>query len=750
MAFPLKQRTKIMHRVASRQRLFSWDHFDARLHPSNNSETNNIDYDNEYDIDDSVVNSPSNNGDDLSDYRTCISMSRHNSMLFTRSSSFAFNDFDDDDGSLTHHVVVSDDENDEDYSDINLKTIMTSKTTSTLKKMTSCLGEDDVDGDQSETFMVAMTPLSQSYHDDKTKMSMENSSIFNMNQDVHFTILSFLDLNSLRAVTLSCRYFWMLLTEPNITITPAIQEDNIGGTDGVNLINIKANMYSCARNAIWWNIIKETWPFLHLGDDDDDHNSVNDKDQEKISSLHPNMVNFITYEYVMNDETFPTDTDFDQNTSNKQHYHRCHQVNYEPLLLQSSIQSPPTSIDPYFFNLPCFRTESIRVDENTIILRRFQSPTLGKLFKSYQMTIKKDKLNHGMIGSINDCSNDSVSMEVVQFAGRVGVGDRSIRANYPLPRPLESIPVFAHEQVDSSSDTASTVQSLSMNDNNIDHSFNTRGRKRSLSLATENDSIAHNIMSMRAPMKILDRLRSCNRHGGTTNAVVMKNQQSKSNNSKLAFVSPTISNIIVDENQNIAKMKRYFEIDLTPKLMAYFEVTILPRTDESRGMNGMDVGSTSGGLLRPNNVLRNLEANVEGDDDVTPRASACVAIGLSRKEFSSTLRMPGWDSYSYGYHGDDGGIFHSRGDMIRVYGPQYGVGDCVGCGVNYANGGIFFTLNGDFLGYAWCNERIISDGKVDLYPTIGVDSPNPLACNFGHERPFTFDFSRFAATQGNF
>ena len=159
-----------------------------------------------------------------------------------------------------------------------------------------------------------------------------------------------------------------------------------------------------------------------------------------------------------------------------------------------------------------------------------------------------------------------------------------------------------------------------------------------------------------------------------------------------------------------------------------------------------------------------LDFNVvnDGDNDVLPPLSRheCVAIGLSTRRFSPTDKMPGWDDQSFGFHSDDGGTYHGRGDMLRRYGPTYGPGDTVGCGLDYITRRIFFVKNGVFLGYAFGNrhddfgrnsDHISASGRLSkaivnsgLYPTVGIDSKCPIAVNFG-ERPFRFDLKCFAS-----
>mmetsp|Transcript_2505 Transcript_2505/g.3684 ORF Transcript_2505/g.3684 Transcript_2505/m.3684 type:complete len:461 (+) Transcript_2505:56-1438(+) len=152
------------------------------------------------------------------------------------------------------------------------------------------------------------------------------------------------------------------------------------------------------------------------------------------------------------------------------------------------------------------------------------------------------------------------------------------------------------------------------------------------------------------------------------------------------------------------------EVFIAPRLIGYFEVTI-------------------------------------GTSDSPVHSSECIGVGLSKSNFILNGKMPGWDKYSYGYHSDDGGAFHNNGSILYRYGPKFGRGDTVGCGVDYTHGkgvscDIFFTLNGKFLGVAFLNVR---GGR--LYPTIGIDSTAPIVLNVGKHEPFIFDLMGYQKNQ---
>eukprot|EP01156_Anaeramoeba_ignava_P023116 Anaeramoba_ignava/c21324_g6_i2.p1 GENE.c21324_g6_i2~~c21324_g6_i2.p1 ORF type:complete len:347 (-),score=132.23 c21324_g6_i2:230-1270(-) len=118
-----------------------------------------------------------------------------------------------------------------------------------------------------------------------------------------------------------------------------------------------------------------------------------------------------------------------------------------------------------------------------------------------------------------------------------------------------------------------------------------------------------------------------------------------------------------------------------------------------------------------------------------------IGIGLSAEKVP-TNRMPGWDFYSFGYHGDDGKKFESHG-RGTPYGPTYTTGDIIGCCLNCINKSVFYTKNGKDLPIAFRNVNL----GVRLYPFVGFRSRGEiLKANFGNA-PFKFDIQHFISEQ---
>jgi len=113
----------------------------------------------------------------------------------------------------------------------------------------------------------------------------------------------------------------------------------------------------------------------------------------------------------------------------------------------------------------------------------------------------------------------------------------------------------------------------------------------------------------------------------------------------------------------------------------------------------------------------------------------CTAIGLALDTFSTKGRMPGWRKDSFAYHGDDGKIFH---EAVHEYGPVFGAGKTIGCGLDLLNGHIFFTLDGINLDIAFDCVPVET-----YYPVVGLDTRDIIHFNFG-QKPFLYDFKKTA------
>ena len=109
---------------------------------------------------------------------------------------------------------------------------------------------------------------------------------------------------------------------------------------------------------------------------------------------------------------------------------------------------------------------------------------------------------------------------------------------------------------------------------------------------------------------------------------------------------------------------------------------------------------------------------------VITAASTGIGIGVSTTEFRVSM-MPGWDSSSYGFHTDDGKIFHGNGQGFE-FGPKASVGDTIGCGVLFQRNKpttLFFTRNRECIG------RIPMTSQSMLYPVVASSWPSVIEIN---------------------
>ncbi len=235
------------------------------------------------------------------------------------------------------------------------------------------------------------------------------------------------------------------------------------------------------------------------------------------------------------------------------------------------------------------------------------------------------------------------STTLIRYTGPIGSGDRCVRANHPLPRPLRRKPFWSRKRTDGLFE------------------------------------------------RICQGARAVSRRGANWTP----------------FCAP--------------HLQEDGSLDVTPRMIAYYEVEILAQSE---------------------NTVPDDEDSIPPITRTRTHTAECVAVGIATENFHIHSRMPGWDSLSFGYHGDDGGIFHSSGGMVEHFGPTFGKGDIVGCGIDYVAQAIFFTLNGKFLGYGWKNIGVDFLQK-NLYPVVGIDTNAFITLNFGTTKPFKFDLTSF-------
>ncbi|KAG8220145.1 hypothetical protein J3R82DRAFT_1171 [Butyriboletus roseoflavus] len=130
--------------------------------------------------------------------------------------------------------------------------------------------------------------------------------------------------------------------------------------------------------------------------------------------------------------------------------------------------------------------------------------------------------------------------------------------------------------------------------------------------------------------------------------------------------------------------------------------------------------------------------------ELTSKASKSrISVGFITRDVKVS-RLPGWEKNSWGYHGESGTI--CSGDKSGLpFGTTFGVGDIIGCGIDFTQHKIFYTKNGSLLGTVF--ENVGKD--CDVFPAVGLCYTNEsIHANFGQET-FKYDIEDHVLQQRN-
>ena len=141
------------------------------------------------------------------------------------------------------------------------------------------------------------------------------------------------------------------------------------------------------------------------------------------------------------------------------------------------------------------------------------------------------------------------------------------------------------------------------------------------------------------------------------------------------------------------------------------------------------------------------EVSIASGRTRVPGVTPCVAVGVCQRAFKLRGKQPGWTRSSWAYHGDDGNAYHGSGVSGVRYGPRFGAGDVVGCGLCRANDenllAVYFVLMRRDEAPRPLGVAYLIDGAGPLYAVVGMDSPAlSVTVNFGAAAPFVLPDER--------
>ncbi|OII76821.1 SPRY domain-containing protein [Cryptosporidium andersoni] len=181
---------------------------------------------------------------------------------------------------------------------------------------------------------------------------------------------------------------------------------------------------------------------------------------------------------------------------------------------------------------------------------------------------------------------------------------------------------------------------------------------------------------------------------------------------------------------NNTKKPMHINVEFLPRYIGV-EKDRLTVSHKGRGSH-LEVGTVQSDIPIPTNCqVYYFEVLI-----IESQIQARCTIGIATRYYW-TNREPGADKASIGYRGEDGKKI-VNGNRYESFGPSFGKGDTIGCGVDFNANSVFFTLNGRFIGIA----TDVLD-CVDYYPTISLyHSQDIVYANFGSKN-FAFHLKEY-------
>lgn len=122
----------------------------------------------------------------------------------------------------------------------------------------------------------------------------------------------------------------------------------------------------------------------------------------------------------------------------------------------------------------------------------------------------------------------------------------------------------------------------------------------------------------------------------------------------------------------------------------------------------------------------------------------CIAVGYGTRFDSlvSKHRHLGWQINAICYHGRDGELYAGNRYGER-FGPTFGTGDTIGCGLDMARGCFFYTKNGSLVGDL---IRFSPPLRLAMYCAVSMNEEGVVDANFGC-KAWKFSLNQYLSTR---